>query len=191
MLMLCSSSLRGRRRHLRRAAGSALDLLFALQMAAVLLLAVGLIAGGWMVTRGPQKGTTPTLVVQSTGTPQIAVEVEQGTTVLNSPTVSVAVTLDPVLVNLTDNRYLKMAVTVTVAPNDAADAADSPVDSELRKTQYDRVRAEALSYLRGRSSTDVLDARFKGDLETHLMELSKLWYGETVADISIGDWILS
>jgi hypothetical protein len=37
----------------------------------------------------------------------------------------------------------------------------------------------------------VLGVRFADDLEAHLLERSKLWYGDTVADISIGDWIVS
>jgi hypothetical protein len=102
-----------------------------------------------------------------------------------------ALTLEPVLVNLTDSRYLKMAFTVTVTPHEVAGAKHGPVDAEAMKPQYDKLRAEALSYLRGRTSTDVLGVRFADDLEAHLLERSKLWYGDTVADISIGDWIVS
>jgi hypothetical protein len=124
-------------------------------------------------------------------TTQIAVPVEHVTTVLDRST-AVALTLEPVLVNLTDNRYLKMAFTVTVAPHgDAAGGAHGEVDPEAMKPKYDKLRAEALSYLRGRTSADVLGARFAEDLKDHLLERSKLWYGESVADISIGDWIVS
>lgn len=144
----------------------------------VVALAGAFIVGQKMGGGGEVKETT------------IAVEVEHATTVLDRSTAT-ALTLDPVLVNLTDGKYLKMAFTVTVAPHDAAGAAHGEVDPETMKPQYDKLRSEALAYLRGRTSTDVLGVRFADDLEAHLLERSKLWYGENVADISIGDWIVS
>jgi flagellar basal body-associated protein FliL len=145
----------------------------------VVLMVAGVFAGKTFFGGGAAASTT-----------QIAVEVEHVTTVLDRGTAT-ALTLEPVLVNLTDNRYLKMAFTVTVVSHEAAGAAHEAVDPEAMKPKYDKLRAEALSYLRGRTSTDVLGVRFADDLVAHLLERSKLWYGDTVADISIGDWIVS
>jgi flagellar basal body-associated protein FliL len=121
-------------------------------------------------------------------TQQIAVPVEKTTTVLDRAA-AVAVTMDPVLVNLSDGHYLKMAFTVTITPEPGK--AAEKVDLDALKPKYDKLRAEALSYLSGRTSVDVLGPRFIEEVQKHLMERSELWYGEGVSDIAVGDWVVS
>ena len=117
------------------------------------------------------------------GTTTIAVPTPE-TTVLNRET-AVAVPLEPVIVNLTDGAYLKMGLTITmgVAPEEAK--------LEDLKPKFDKIRDEALTFLSGRTSVDVLSPRFREELKAHLMERSELWYEEVVADIAVGDWVVS
>lgn len=117
------------------------------------------------------------------GTTTIAVPTPE-TTVLDREA-AVAVPLEPVIVNLTDGAYLKMGLTITMGV--------APAEAKLEdlKPKFDKIRDEALTFLSGRTSVDVLSPRFREELKAHLMERSKLWYEEVVADIAVGDWVVS
>lgn len=120
------------------------------------------------------------------GTTTIAVPTPE-TTVLDRAT-AVAVPLEPVIVNLTDGAYLKMGLTITMGSHGAG---HTEVKLEDLKPKFDKIRDEALTFLSGRTSVDVLSPRFREELKAHLMERSELWYEHSVADIAVGDWVVS
>jgi flagellar FliL protein len=137
----------------------------------VVLMLVGVFAGKTFFGGGGE------------GTKTIAVPAPE-TTVLNREA-AVAVPLEPVIVNLTDGAYLKMGLTITMGV--------APAEAKLEdlKPKFDKIRDEALTFLSGRTSVDVLSPHFRDELKAHLMERSKLWYEEAVADIAVGDWVVS
>lgn len=141
----------------------------------VVLMLVGVFAGKTFFGGGAGEGTKT-----------IAVPAPE-TTVLNRET-AVAVPLEPVIVNLTDGAYLKMGLTVTMG---GAGGGHAEAKLEDLKPKFDKIRDEALTFLSGRTSVDVLSPHFRDELKAHLMERSELWYEEAVADIAVGDWVVS
>ena len=103
-----------------------------------------------------------------------------------------SVPLDAVIVNLTGGGFLKVNLTVMVLPDhSAAGGGHAPVevDVEAMKPKLSKIPEEALAFLSGKSSAEVLSANFQSEFKAHILERSELWYEHSVGDVVITGWV--
>lgn len=115
------------------------------------------------------------------------VVVDNSTTTTIDPLLKVAIPLDPVVVNLSDGRFLKVVMTITVVPESGGEA----IDPETMKPRFDTLRDEALSYLSGHTADEVLEKKFKTEFKAHMLERAELEFKDAIGDIAIPEWVAS
>lgn len=105
---------------------------------------------------------------------------------------AVSIPLDAVIVNLAGGGFLKVNLTVMVLPDhSAAGGGHAPVevDVDAMKPKLSKIPEEALAFLSGKSSAEVLSANFQSEFKAHLIERSELWYEHSVGDVVITGWV--
>jgi len=103
-----------------------------------------------------------------------------------------SVPLDAVIVNLTGGGFLKVNLTVMVLPDHSAGgghAAPGEVDVDAMKPKLSKIPEEALAFLSGKSSAEVLSTNFQSEFKAHILERSELWYEHSVGDVVITGWV--
>lgn len=122
-----------------------------------------------------------------TGTTVVISGAETTTTV--NPMDQTAVPLEDVILLLSDGKYMKVGITVFVAPHGGSGGhGGGTVKIDDLKPKFDKLRGETLNYMEGMTTSQVRDNGVRKDLIDHLMEKSELWFEHTVVGIEVPTW---
>jgi hypothetical protein len=124
----------------------------------------------------------------SAGTTVVISGAETTTTV--NPMDQTAVPLEDVILLLSDGKYMKVGITVFVAPHGGGGGhgGGAAVKIDDMKPKFDKLRGETLNYMEGMNTSQVRDNSVRRDLIDHLMEKSELWFEHTVVGIEVPTW---
>lgn len=142
----------------------------------VVACAGSLFVGSQFLGGGSKAGTT------------VVVSGAETTTTLN-PMDQTAVPLEDVVLLLADGKYMKIGITVFVAPHGSGGGHGGPaVKIDDMKPKFDKLRGETLNFMDGMTTAQVRDNSVRRDLIEHLMEKSELWFEHTVVGIEVPMW---